>query len=106
MCGFAMATVFRQPEWKKHVGENIGDARFTDQRHLRRCGIGGEGVMKIPKRMFQGAKEIVDRAYTAVAKGALECRPLLDERSERGDAALRMIDWTGATQPPDFGRQN
>ena len=55
---FAVANIFREPEWKKHVGQNLPGARFADQRHrFRRC-LSSQCVMEFPKRMIEPAEEI------------------------------------------------
>src|SRR5207244_9200104 len=53
--------IVAEPKRKKNVDENVGHARFADQRHFRGRFCGGEGVMEIPKRMRERAKEIADR---------------------------------------------
>src|SRR6266487_3711942 len=50
--------ILRMPKWKKHVGQNLSDPRFANERHSRRRGVGGEGVMKIPKWMIESLKKI------------------------------------------------
>src|SRR5438552_7970104 len=56
--------IFREPEWKKHVGQNLRDTGFADQRRrFWRC-LSGQRVMKFPKGMIEPAEEIICRNAT------------------------------------------
>src|SRR5947209_518007 len=56
--------------------------------------------------MFERAKEIVRCRNAPIIERALKCRPLSSERRERSQAALRMVERTGAAQPPQFRGQD
>jgi hypothetical protein len=45
--------IVRQPKREQDISEDIGNARFADQRHFFWRRLGGERVVKIPKRMIQ-----------------------------------------------------
>src|SRR5207249_326264 len=95
--------IVRQPKWKQHVGQNIGDARIADEGHfLRRC-TSCERVMKIPKRMLQRLKEIMCDRRAVLAGGALKTGPIARQDCQRGQPALRMIYRTRTAQPPCVG---
>src|SRR5467141_2602362 len=50
--------VFAAPKWKNHVGQNIGDAGFADERNRFERRIGRHRVVKSPKWMIEGVEKL------------------------------------------------
>src|SRR2546423_652648 len=62
--------------------------------------------MEAPKGMVQLEEKIMGRFRVPSGERFEESGPLVRENGERTEAALRMIQRTGAAEPPEFYRQN
>src|SRR5207248_6794420 len=103
---FGVARIFGAPKWKNHVGQNVGDTGFADERHRFERRIGRHRVVKFPKWMIEGVEKLFDRGGGSLFQRATKCRPLLDQDCQCRQATLRMIDGAGGAEFANLLRQD